>query len=84
MTPLSITLDIERDPWTDLKPGPDGTLTRIGLLRHGTVAGNATVGLLIELPDGTHIIGQTTWKLFRMAYVAMNASPIIAEEVIDP
>lgn len=85
MTPLSITLDVERNPWTDIPPkGPNGMLTRVGLLRHGTEGGKASVGLVVELEDGTKVIAQTTWALFRTAYAAMAASPIVAEEVIDP
>lgn len=84
MTPLQITLDVGRDPWTDLKPGGDGALVRLGLLRNGTVNGRATVALVVELPDGSHVIGQTTWALLRTAYAAMAASPVVAEEVIDP
>lgn len=84
MTPLSITLDVERHPWNDLRPGGDGALVRVGLLRNGTVNGRATVAVVVELPDGSHVIGQTTWTLLRTAYAALAASPIVAEEVIDP
>lgn len=84
MTPLTITTDVERSPWTDLNPGGDGTLVRIGLLRHGTVAGKVSVAVVVELPDGSHVIGQTTWALLRTAYAALAASPTVAEEVIDP
>lgn len=88
MTPLTVTPDIERAPWDDLNLARpdinDGRLARIGLLRHGTEGGKASVGVVIELPDGTHIIGQTTWALFRTAFHALNASPVVAEEVIDP
>lgn len=88
MTPLTITLDVDRAPWDDLRLAlphmPDGRLARIGLLRHGTEGGKASVGVVIELPDGTHVIGQTTWALLRTAFQALAASPIVAEEVIDP
>jgi hypothetical protein len=86
MTPLAVTPDVERAPWTDLRlrPGDDGALARIGLLRHATVQGKAGVAVVIDLPDGTQVIGQTTWALFRAAYAALAASPVAAEEVIDP
>jgi hypothetical protein len=86
MIPLNITLDLDRQPWTDLQSAePEvGMLTRIGLLRHGTMGGKATVGLVVTLPDGQQVLAQTTWALLRTAFAAMNASPIVAEEVIDP
>jgi hypothetical protein len=86
VTPLTVTLDVERAPWTDLRPRPgdDGTLARIGLLRHATVQGKAGVAVVIDMPDGTQVIGQTTWALFRTAYAALAASPVVAEEVVDP
>jgi len=86
MTPLSVTPDVEQAPWSDLhlRPGDDGVLARIGLLRHGTVGGKASVAVVVDMPDGTQIIGQTTWALLRTAYAALAASPVVAEEVIDP
>lgn len=84
MTPLTVTLDVAQTPWTDLRVGADGTLSRIGLLRNGTVRGRATVAVVVDLPDGTQVIGQTTWALLRTAYAALAASPAVAEEVVDP
>lgn len=85
MIPLSITLDVERSPWDDLPPEvPHGMLSRVGLLRHGTVEGRATVGIVVTLDDGTHVVAETTWALLRTAFTALEASPIVAEEVIDP
>ena len=93
MTPLTITLDIEADPGPFAAParllnrrcGDDlAALTNVGLLRHGTQGGNAVVVVLATLPDGCQVAAQTTWRLFRTAYLALAASPAVAEEVIDP
>jgi hypothetical protein len=86
MIPLTITPDLDRAPWTDLQSDePEvGLLSRIGLLRHGTEGGKATVGLVVTLPDGQQVLAQTTWALFRMAYTALAASPVASEEVLDP
>jgi hypothetical protein len=37
-------------------------------------------GLVITLPDGAHVLGQTTWRLFNAAARALAASPIAAED----
>lgn len=85
MTPLTITPDIDRAPWNDLSPDVQtGMLERIGLLRHGTDGGKASVGLVVRLEDGTPVVAQTTWALLRTAYLSLAATPIVAEEVIDP
>lgn len=86
MTPLQITPDIGQSPWADLRlrEGDAGLLVRIGLLRHGTVDGTASVALLVELPDGRRVVAQTTWALLRTAYIALAASPVAAEEVTGP
>lgn len=86
MIPLSISTDLDRSPWTDLQSADPvvGMLTRIGVLRHGTVGGKATVALVVTMPDGEQVLAQTTWALLRTAYAVLAASPLIAEEVIDP
>jgi hypothetical protein len=82
MEPLIVTPDIEQAPWTDIPHDtPHGKLERIGLLRDGTLEGRATVGFVIRLPDGTAVIGETTWRLFDTSARALAATPIAAEEV---
>lgn len=84
MEPLTITPDIERAPWTDIPhSAPQGKIERIGLLRNGTVGGRATVGLVIRLPDGTAVVAETTWRLFKASSIALAASPIASEETDD-
>lgn len=85
MTPLHISLDAEQNPLgldVDKLHG-QGMLTDIGLLRHGTTGGQASIGMVVTLKDGTQVLAETTWKLFKTAYMALSASPIVAEEVWD-
>lgn len=79
-TPLDIRPDIEQSPW-QIGEAMEGQLASIGMLRHGTTGGRASVALLVHLPDGTHVVVQTTWRLFTAAHRALAASPIAAEEV---
>lgn len=62
----------------------EGQLTAVGLLRHGTGRGRASVSMVVTLADGTQVFAQTTWALLRSAYAALAASPIAAEEVDEP
>lgn len=57
-----------------------GVLTGIGLLRHGTVEGNATVSMIVTFDDGRQVFAETTWRLLRAAYAVLSVSPIAAEE----
>ena len=66
------------------RPYALGEMAAVGLMRHGTVEGNAAVLVTVELPDGTQAVGQTTWRLFKAAAAALAASPIAAEEVTGP
>lgn len=61
-----------------------GDLTAIGLMRNATQDGKAGVLMVVTLPDGRQVAAQTTWALMRTAFAALNASPAVAEEVIDP
>lgn len=83
VTPLSITLNCELDPWIDLRGNLDGRMgrvTRIGLLPDGTDQHRACVELLIETEDGRLIVAETTWRLFATAFAALAASPIALME----
>lgn len=84
MIPLTITTDLDASPWTDLQSDDPnvGMLTRIGLLRHGTQEGRATVGLVVTLDDGTQVLAQTTWRLLFGAVHALAAGPVGREEVM--
>jgi len=89
MIPLSVIPDIdqagglphvERDK---LITETSAAVRSIGLLRHGTSEGRASVGLLIELPDGRQVIAETSWRLLSTAVRAMAAGPVGSEEVLD-
>lgn len=81
MVPLNVHLDAGEDLGLDpSKPVVEGTIRDIGLMRNGTVKGRAVVFLVVELPDGTQVAAQTTWRLLDTATRALAASPIAQEE----
>jgi len=85
MTSLEVFADAEQQFNLDFdKLVGQGTVTGIGLLRHGTAGGKASVSLVITLRDGKQVHAETTWALFRLAYRALAASPIAKEEVDEP
>jgi len=47
----------------------------IARLPNGTVSGNATVTVRIELPDGRTVLADTTLALLRQAMIAFEAAP---------
>lgn len=47
---------------------------RVALLRGGMTSGKASVGVLIDMKDGTHIFWQTSAALFINAAKAMEAA----------
>lgn len=82
-TPLDVRLDMDRAPWTHIDPKAvaHGRVESVGLLRHGTAEGRASVALLIRLDDGRHVVAETTFRLAHTAARALAASPVVAEEV---
>lgn len=77
MIPLSITPDLDKNPWTDLQgksaePGC-GNIVRVGRLTKGCVSGASTVAVVIETEDGQKFIAQTTMALFLAAARAFKA-----------
>ena len=79
MTPLSITMNLDDTPWTDLKGQEDlvvGEINRIGLMPRGMSSGDPTVMVSIKMPDGTTIAAQTSWRLLLTAVKAMDVSPV--------
>jgi hypothetical protein len=82
MSALHIHPDAERTLVVDRKRlAGQGLLTNIGLLRHGTVHGNASVSMLVTLDDGRQVFAETTWALLHNAVRALAKSPIASEEV---
>lgn len=82
-TQMIITPDVEQSPW-DIDPVATGRISHIGLLRHGTAHGRASVAVVVTTDDGQQVVGQTTWALLRTAFLGLQASAVVAEEVIDP
>lgn len=72
MTPLCINANLLSDPWPDANklaeqfPTVPG-ITRIGRVPGGTVGGKSSVYFLIENPDGSRFLCQTTLALLSMA-----------------
>lgn len=97
-TDLTLTPDIDAAPWRDLKETMDpgqrkmwdagnevamAVVTRVGLMRHGTGKGRATVAIVVRLPDGRTVVAETTLRLARTAALALAQSPVYQEEVFD-
>lgn len=76
MIPLTITADLEKNPWTDIDPATYsagcGHIARIGRLPRGTQSGLSTIAILVEMPDGRKVIAQTTMRLFQTAAGALR------------
>lgn len=88
MTSLSITPNLEENPWTDLDPsqlphntgGLSAQITRAGIMPRGTMAGLSTVMMEIQLPSGERVIAETTLRLFRTMARGLLASPVAEAE----
>ena len=81
MIPLTLTTNLDIDPWTDLPPDiPFGNVERMGLLPNGTVEGRATVAIVIRLEDGSLVGAQTTLRILNAATHALLASPVAQME----
>lgn len=80
MPGLTLTTNLDLDPWTDLAGHVDesrfGTIERVGLLPNGTSTGRPTIVVLVRLPDGSIVTGETTWALWTSATRALAASPV--------
>jgi hypothetical protein len=78
MIPLTITPNIEKAPWTELKgenviPGL-GRIIKIGRLPKGTTEGRSTVSVLIQMPDGKILAAETTLRLMESAVRTLTLS----------
>lgn len=85
MIPLTITTNLDIDPWDDVRApgalphnpaGETAKIERVGLLPNATQSGRACVELLIRLPDGTAVVAETTLRLFNTAARAIAATPV--------
>lgn len=97
MPELQLTLDLENAPWRDimdkplLNPQVDGhyqaaKLVRIGLLAGGMVEGAPSIAMAIEMPDGSYLLAETSWRLFTTTAKAFKVAPIVRawEASADP
>jgi hypothetical protein len=81
MPNLRILLDVEDQPWTDLKDNPkleaymgeNVCSISIGGLPRGMVSGLASVAIRLDLPDGRVILTETSMRLFLTAAKALAA-----------
>lgn len=74
MTGLRIVLDATEDGLPGVEPGmPVGQVTAVGGVPNGTTAGLASVMLIVTLPDGRTVAGETTLALFANAARALSA-----------
>lgn len=87
MIPLTITTNLDIDPWTDLlgiRNTPTfaggGQIERIGVLPNGTQQERACVEFMIRLDDGRVVVAETTLRLFQAASHAVLASPVAQME----
>lgn len=62
MIGLDIFPSLQDGQWADLDGIESGTVARIGRLPKGTKEGNAVVMIVIEMHDGTKVLGQTTLR----------------------
>lgn len=85
MTQIDIFPNLDDMPWTDLvgKVQVTGRVARIGVLPNGTTSGAPSVAIVIEMPDGTFVIGETTWNAFNVAARALAASPVHGAAAAD-
>ena len=88
MIPLTITPNLDLDPWDDLRGDPSlidtggvmPSLRRIGILPQGMQSGRASVAFVIDLPDGRKLMAETSLALFRIAARAIEAAPVTQME----
>jgi hypothetical protein len=85
MIPLRVLMNIEECPIvnpgeTALQPEALAKLSAIGILIKGTEEGRPVVIVRAELPDGTFVLAETT---FRLLHVAMRAFTARYGEFLD-
>ena len=84
MQSLSITINIDEDPWIDLAElsrvgkvrtamAHEAGQIRVGGLPRGMESGATAVEILIPLPDGTVVLTETSLKLFLAAADVLRA-----------
>lgn len=76
-TPLKIIMDATADGLPGLEHATadtlSGTVTAVGGIPDGTDGGRAAVAVVVTLPDGSTVVGQTTLALLHNATRALSA-----------
>ena len=49
------------------------TVWSLIILEGGMVSGKYSVGLRLDLPDGRHVVAETSWDAFKAAFFALKA-----------
>jgi hypothetical protein len=73
---LSVTPDVEANPWKDLQRDDVVHVTsgiRVGGLPGGMGSGKASVAITFDLPDGRPVLVETSLELFLMAASVLRA-----------
>ena len=75
MTPLVVDVEIRDGQWAEHLTDPPtmGRIVRVGCLPFGTSEGHPAFEMIVELPDGSRIAAETTWRLMRTAVKALEA-----------
>lgn len=75
MTPLHITVNLPRTPWSDVDNPEQASLDRLGFIPDFTVDGRSGVAVLLRTEDGRYIQAVTTWRLMRGALRVFSQTP---------
>ena len=84
MTPLTVTVNIDDSPWTDIDRGNPrgGQIARVAGIPNGTDRGLPAVAVAIQLADGSWVTGMTTLRLLDMAVRGIKAG-LIGRGLLD-
>ena len=78
MIPMTIILDGD-NAWPELRDKPvihlgkDAPAIQVAVLDKGMTSGRPSVGLRLDLPDGQHVLAETSARLFCAAAKAIMA-----------
>jgi hypothetical protein len=81
MSLLSITANLDLNPWDDLKAQAEsgqlqfGTVERVGMMPAGMHSGKAAVMIAGTTDEGKPIVLQVSWAMFQMAYAGLSGTP---------
>ena len=82
MPNIDITMDFKDGDWRDLKAehSGHGFIERAAVLPKGMASGRPSVALAIRLDDGSVVLAETSYALFRMVQTAFkNSRTVLAD-----